>query len=128
MHPIQGQAPQEHPRRRPLGPQGVESRPAANAISRFLGCPSRLRLPFDLPRERELTGLPGLDGYEVARRLRREPELAGTLLVALTGYGQDSDRQKALQAGFDDHLVKPVDFQKLEKLLRRAAARSKGHA
>ena len=54
-------------------------------------------------------GMPGMDGYEVARRLRSSPASRGVLLVALTGWGQDSDRQKAKEAGFDAHMVKPVD-------------------
>jgi two-component system CheB/CheR fusion protein len=62
-------------------------------------------------------GLPGLDGYEVARRLRQVPELRGALLVALTGYGAAEDRQQALGAGFDHHLVKPADAADLQRLL-----------
>jgi PAS domain S-box-containing protein len=62
-------------------------------------------------------GLPGMDGYQVAQRLRREPGMADTLLVALTGYGQDEDRRRSREAGFDDHLVKPVDPDRLEQLL-----------
>jgi PAS domain S-box-containing protein len=54
-------------------------------------------------------GLPGMNGYEVARHLRGEDGLSGLLLVALTGYGQDEDRQRSREAGFDEHLVKPVD-------------------
>jgi PAS domain S-box-containing protein len=63
-------------------------------------------------------GLPGgLDGHEVARRLRREPALAGVLLVALTGWGQEEDRRRALESGFDRFLVKPVEPRTLERLL-----------
>ena len=62
-------------------------------------------------------GLPGLTGYEVARRLRADPELAGASLVAMTGYGRDEDRERAREAGFDHHLVKPVAFAELLKLL-----------
>jgi two-component system, sensor histidine kinase len=65
-------------------------------------------------------GLPGIDGYEVARRLRRRPELAGLLIVAVTGYGQESDRQRSREAGFDHHLVKPVDLETLRRLLKGA--------
>ncbi len=54
-------------------------------------------------------GLPGMDGYEVARRLRRLPEVRGALLVALTGYAQEEDRRRARAAGFDQYLVKPVE-------------------
>jgi PAS domain S-box-containing protein len=62
-------------------------------------------------------GLPGLDGYEVARRLRREPSLDGACLVAMTGYGSESDRRKSAEAGFDEHLVKPVEFESLRRVL-----------
>jgi PAS domain S-box-containing protein len=62
-------------------------------------------------------GLPGLNGYEVARRLRQYPQLAGVRLVAMTGYGQESDLRLAREAGFDEHLVKPVDFPKVKELL-----------
>jgi CheY-like chemotaxis protein len=64
-------------------------------------------------------GLPGIDGYEVAKRLRsHERTSADMLLVALTGYGQNEDRMKSEQAGFDHHLVKPVAQNVLEDLLR----------
>lgn len=61
--------------------------------------------------------MPDVDGYELARRIRRQPELQGIVLVALTGYGQESDRQRAVEAGFDHHLVKPVSLKALEALL-----------
>jgi signal transduction histidine kinase/CheY-like chemotaxis protein len=64
-------------------------------------------------------GLPGIDGYEVARRLRQNDKLADMVLIALTGYGQVEDRDRALEAGFDAHLVKPVDFRRLEIALAR---------
>src|SRR5262249_675588 len=64
-------------------------------------------------------GLPGMDGYEVARRLRAEPSLDGIYLVALTGYGSASDRHKSAEAGFDEHLVKPVEFDALRRVLER---------
>jgi two-component system CheB/CheR fusion protein len=66
-------------------------------------------------------GLPGMDGYEVARRLRRQPGLESVLLVALTGYGQDEDRRKTMEAGFDAHLTKPADPAALQLLLAGAA-------
>ncbi|MBK4736917.1 hybrid sensor histidine kinase/response regulator [Noviherbaspirillum pedocola] len=62
-------------------------------------------------------GLPGMDGYEVARRLRRLPETAGALVVAVTGYGQKEDRERAHAAGFDHHLVKPIEADMLLSLL-----------
>ena len=58
-------------------------------------------------------GLPGLDGYEVARRIRALPQGEKYLLVAVTGYGEERDRERSAQAGFDAHLVKPVDFDQL---------------
>jgi CheY-like chemotaxis protein len=60
-------------------------------------------------------GLPRMDGYEVARRLRAANARIG--LVALTGYGQDEDRQRALEAGFDAHLVKPVGLERLAPVI-----------
>ncbi|MBC7966268.1 MAG: PAS domain S-box protein [Fuerstia sp.] len=62
-------------------------------------------------------GLPGLNGYEVAKRLRQHSELKHTVLIALTGYGQDTDRQTSQQAGFNHHLVKPARFEQLNKIL-----------
>ncbi|MDB5919887.1 MAG: hypothetical protein JWR40_4121 [Massilia sp.] len=67
-------------------------------------------------------GLPEMDGYELARRLRAAPELAHATLIAITGYGQLEDKQKALAAGFDHHLVKPVDTAELSALLTARAA------
>jgi signal transduction histidine kinase/CheY-like chemotaxis protein len=62
-------------------------------------------------------GLPGFDGYEVARRIRSSSESQGMILIALTGYGSPEDRRRAEQAGFDTHLVKPLNFDQLENLL-----------
>jgi PAS domain S-box-containing protein len=62
-------------------------------------------------------GLPGLNGYEVAERIRRQPVLQGVVLVALTGYGQGSDRQTSLEGGFDHHVVKPADFKNVQQIL-----------
>lgn len=59
-------------------------------------------------------GLPGMDGYEVARQLRANPRMRSRALAALTGYGQASDRQLALEAGFNQHFTKPVDIAALE--------------
>jgi signal transduction histidine kinase len=62
-------------------------------------------------------GMPKLDGYEVARRIRAQPWGRRITLVALTGWGQDSDRRRSQEAGFDSHLVKPLDLDKLTELL-----------
>ena len=58
-------------------------------------------------------GLPGQDGYQLAKRFRADTRAAGAKLVALTGYGSDSDRSRAVQGDFDEHLVKPVGADKL---------------
>jgi CheY-like chemotaxis protein len=62
-------------------------------------------------------GLPDIDGYEVARRLRALPGGAAMTLVAVTGYGQAEDRERALASGFQTHLVKPVDLVLLGRIL-----------
>jgi CheY-like chemotaxis protein len=62
-------------------------------------------------------GMPGMDGYEVCRRLRRDSALAGATMVALTGWGQDEDRRRSHEAGFDHHIVKPVEPSALQRLL-----------
>lgn len=62
-------------------------------------------------------GLPKLDGYEACARLRKDPNPALRLMVALTGWGEDEDRQRATAAGFDHHMVKPIDPVELRKIL-----------
>ena len=69
-------------------------------------------------------GLPGLNGYEVARRIRAMTTAPPPVLVALTGWGQDEDRRRTVEAGFDHHLVKPVDFDALKALLASLPRRS----
>ena len=68
-------------------------------------------------------GLPGKDGYAIAEEVRRDPDLQGTFLVALTGYGQDEDRERAHRAGFDVHLLKPLSIAALKSVLARIADR-----
>jgi CheY-like chemotaxis protein len=63
-------------------------------------------------------GLPQMDGYEVARRIRASELGTSVRLIALTGYGQPQDRARAEEAGFDLHLVKPVEDQRLDQVLR----------
>lgn len=65
-------------------------------------------------------GLPGMDGFELVRRLRAQPATASALYVALTGYGQAADRSRALEAGFDEHLVKPAAPERLLEVLAQA--------
>ena len=88
-----------------------------------------VRLAHDGPKALEATatfrpdvlllhiGFPGFDGYEVARRLRAEPESRSILLVAVSGFGQEEDRERCRQVGIDKHLTKPVDYDTLETLM-----------
>jgi CheY-like chemotaxis protein len=71
-------------------------------------------------------GLPEMNGYELARRLREHPEVSAIRLVALTGYGQAEDKEHAHAAGFDDHLVKPADLRALQQALAGTAAKDWG--
>jgi CheY-like chemotaxis protein len=63
-----------------------------------------------------------MDGYELAQRLRQQPGDGPLRLVAVTGYGQDSDRRRASEAGFDAHLVKPVSFDRLQQVIAELCA------
>jgi signal transduction histidine kinase len=69
-------------------------------------------------------GMPGMNGYEVAKQLRAQDEFADTLLVAITGYGRASDVKQTQSAGFDHHLVKPVDYEKLQAVLASKSAKN----
>jgi PAS domain S-box-containing protein len=69
-------------------------------------------------------GMPGMDGYEVARRARQIPGAAGTTLIALTGWGYEEDRRRSREAGIDHHLIKPVELGVLEELLASLPARA----
>jgi CheY-like chemotaxis protein len=62
-------------------------------------------------------GMPGMDGYAVARQLRQEPAFGGTVIIAVTGYGQKADLQHSRAAGIDHHLLKPVEWSELLPLL-----------
>src|SRR5262249_27237257 len=70
-------------------------------------------------------GLPVMNGYEVARCVRQTRSLDDVVLVALTGYGRDSDVQAAIAAGFDAHVTKPADFQVIDEILARKTWRQK---
>src|SRR5262249_48105201 len=69
-------------------------------------------------------GMPGVNGYDGARRLRQQPGVERLGLVAMTGWGQEEDRRRSQEAGFDHHLVKPVEPDALRKLLAGTGARS----
>jgi CheY-like chemotaxis protein len=107
---------------------------AANSLARVLArlygqdvrvahdCPSALGIAPEFRPEVVLLdiGMPGMDGHEVARRLRQGPETGGVLLVAPTGWGQESDRRQSRDSGFDLHLVKPVDAEQIRDLIAGA--------
>jgi CheY-like chemotaxis protein len=67
-------------------------------------------------------GMPGMNGYELARALRARPGTARTVLIAATGYGQEGDRDRAREAGFDHHIVKPVELRTVEAILTAFSA------
>ncbi len=107
-----------------------DNRDAAESLALLLGLLGHeVRIAHDGPGALELArgfrpqvvlldiGMPGMDGYEVARRLRQEPGLENVRLAALTGWGQPEDRRRSAEAGFDHHLVKPVDPDALTKVL-----------
>ena len=81
--------------------------------------PSSLKAALDYRPNAVLLdiGLPGMDGFEVARNIRKQAIFTNVVLIAMTGYGQDSDRRRSQEAGFDHHMVKPLDFKKLQKIL-----------
>ena len=70
-------------------------------------------------------GMPGMDGYELARRVRAQADGAQLTLVALSGWGQEEDRRRSRDAGIDYHLVKPVDVSALQELLTTSGSRSR---
>ena len=70
-------------------------------------------------------GMPGMDGYEVARRMRQQSGLETVVLAALTGWGQQADRRRTAEAGFDHHLVKPVEPEALERLMADLGLRNR---
>jgi PAS domain S-box-containing protein len=103
---------------------------AANTLAEFLGMTGHaVRMAYSGPAALEAAralrpevvlldiGMPGMDGYEVARRLRGEPGLEKVLLIALTGYGNEEDRRRSREATIDHHVVKPVDPGELKALL-----------
>ena len=71
-------------------------------------------------------GMPGIDGYETARRLRARPWARATLLWAQTGWGQEDDKRRARDAGFDRHLVKPIDPDELNRLMDEVCKAASG--
>jgi len=141
--PISSASPAEAPPERTTGPQDIKRRvlviddneDAANAMAMLVeAVGGEPQVAYDgtsgLKKMSEFTpdvvlldiGMPGIDGYETCRRIRQEFG-SDVVVVALTGWGQDQDKQEALRAGFDAHLTKPADPATLELLLAHAKAR-----
>jgi CheY-like chemotaxis protein len=103
--------------------RGVEALVAHDGASAL--ATARARVPTAVLLD---LGMPGMDGYEVARLLRAEPSAQEALLVALTGWGQPDVQSRCEAAGFDHHLVKPVRIETLEALLALPSPRAKAHS
>jgi CheY-like chemotaxis protein len=133
-------APAPAPRPTPSGPLRIlvveDNRDAADTLRDLLelfGC--RVAVAYSGPAGVETArqfqpevvfcdlGLPGLDGYQVAGELRRHPDLAHARLIAISGYGQEEDLRRSREAGFDLHLIKPVDIAEVQRLLEVAPER-----
>ena len=98
-----------------LGHDGVRTAyDGASAVEAALRLPTACRHSW-------ISAWPGLNGFEIARRIREQPALRNTVLVAMTGYGQESDRQRSKEAGFDHHLVKPAEFGRVLEILAAAS-------
>ena len=107
-----------------------DNQDAANSLAMLLRLQGHeVRVAFSGPAALEITkdyspdvvfldiGMPGMDGYEVARRLRQQPGLEKVVLAALTGWGQQEDRRRTAEAGFNHHFVKPPEPKVVESLL-----------
>ena len=94
------------------GVQGLEQ-----LQDQFVGLAFQLMKPIVLRLDLLDIGMPGMDGYKVCEVLRGIPSLKDAVIVAQTGYGQSEDRKRSMEAGFNDHLVKPVSMEMLEKLV-----------
>ncbi len=140
-HPVEGEAPAPEvtvlaPEQEAVAARGKilivdDNKDAAEVLGEALEASGYETLvAFDAPAALEVVddfqpdvmlidiGLPVMDGYDLARQLRANPRLAATRLIAVTGYGQESDRQRAFAAGFSEHMVKPIDLERLEAVLR----------
>jgi CheY-like chemotaxis protein len=117
----------DHPKRVLVVHDSRDSAEMLCEVLKAYGCATHLA--YDGPQALEVAesfkpeialvdiGLPQMDGYELARRLRDHPELRGIKLIAVTGYADSSDRRRSAQAGFDHHVVKPIDLNELRCLI-----------
>lgn len=78
-------------------------------------------VPLDLSIILLDIGLPGMDGYEVVKRLRQDADCKDAVIIAASGYGQEEDQRRTKAAGFDYHLIKPIDFHALKSILSKWA-------
>jgi two-component system CheB/CheR fusion protein len=142
VHGRNSPAPRADERRKPVGPSRRilvvdDNRDSSDSLALLLEIMGhQVQVAYDGPHALEAArtyqpdtvlldiGLPGMSGHEVARRMRQELDMKGALLVAMTGWGQDEDRQRSQDAGFDHHLVKPVEPDALETLLASLADRA----
>jgi CheY-like chemotaxis protein len=140
--PVSPDTPAEPPADEPPAPDGIlqlsrrrilvvdDNRSNANSLGVLLGTLGQdVETAYDGPAALELIrrrrpdlvlldiGLPGMDGYEVARRCRQDEDLRRIMLVAMTGYGKEEDRRRSQEAGCNAHLVKPVNLEDLQVLL-----------
>jgi CheY-like chemotaxis protein len=109
-----------------------ENRDAADSLALILGqMGHEVRVSYDSREAIEVARslgpdivfldlvMPGIDGYEVARQMRSDPQLQHALIVAVTGFGGEEDRERSRKAGIDHHVVKPIDLEFIESLLGR---------
>lgn len=128
--PMSRENPSERPRRSLRVLVVDDNVDAADSIAMLIGIGGhRVQVAYDGPAALEMVpsfrpqvvlldiGMPGMDGYQVARRLRQDPAGREAMLVAMTGWGQEEDRRQSKEAGFDRHLVKPAEPAVLEELL-----------
>jgi signal transduction histidine kinase/ActR/RegA family two-component response regulator len=132
-HPMPSRGGARHPRRILVVDDGEDQARSLGMLLELMG--HRVRVALDGPSaltaaeefEPEVAlidiGLPGINGFDVARRIRANPRLRDIFLIAQTGWGQEEDRQRSHAAGFDEHLVKPVDLEDLTELIDRATLR-----
>ena len=133
VHSLPARGGAHHPRRILVVDDGEDQARSLGMLLELMGHSVRIALdgPSALTAAEEFEpevalidiGLPGINGFEVARRIRTHSRLRNILLIAQTGWGQEDDRRRSHDAGFDEHLVKPVDLEDLTELLDRAVLR-----
>jgi DNA-binding NarL/FixJ family response regulator len=108
------------------GRSTAAERPGVRASKNLAWCAAKFTAIDRHTAAAPYLGLPVMDGYELARRLRGFPGLDGIKLLAVTGYGEAKDQDAARRAGFDEHMVKPIDLQSLDAAITRLMDPAKG--